>query len=140
MTFHRRKGESMDVQDRRADPHPARGDRGVALIRDGRVVFLRSYGKRDVARELPLTPDTVMYGASLTKATFAWFVMQLVDEHRVDLDRPIATYLSKPLTDYPDYADLADDPRWRALTFRILLGPIGLPWQWEGYRRYDHPD
>ncbi|CAN5558353.1 hypothetical protein BH10PSE14_BH10PSE14_44200 [soil metagenome] len=94
---------------------------GVALIRDGRVVFLRSYGKRDVARDLPLTPDTVMYGASLTKATFAWFVMQLLDEHRVDLDRPIATYLPRPLPDYPEYADLADDPRWRALTLRMLL-------------------
>jgi CubicO group peptidase (beta-lactamase class C family) len=94
---------------------------GVALIRDGRVVFARSYGKRDVARGLPLDPDTVMYGASLTKATFAWFVMQLVDEHRIDLDRPIAGYLPKPLPDYPEYAELAGDPRWRTLTWRMLL-------------------
>lgn len=94
---------------------------GVALIRSGRVVFVKSYGKRDVARNLPLQPDTIMYGASLTKATFAWFVMQLVDEGRVDLDRPIAAYLPKPLPDYPNYADLKDDPRWRLLTFRMLL-------------------
>ena len=69
----------------------------------------------------PLTPDTVMYGASQTKATFAWMVMQLIDEGKIDLDRSIALYLPKPLSDYPKYADLASDPRWRQLTFRILL-------------------
>lgn len=94
---------------------------GVALIRGGRVVFVRSYGRRDVARDLPLTPDTVMYGASLTKATFAVYVMHLVDAGRIDLDRPIAAYLPKPLPDYPAYADLKDDPRWRTLTLRMLL-------------------
>ena len=93
----------------------------VALIRDGRVVYLRGFGFRNVTRGLPLTPDTVMYGASLTKATFAYMVMQLVDEGKVNLDRSIADYLPKPLPDYPKYADLAGDLRWRRLTFRILL-------------------
>ncbi len=93
----------------------------VALIRDGRVAYLNAFGSRNVAEKLPLTPDTVMYGASLTKATFAYFVMQLVDEKKIDLDRSIAEYLPKPLPEYPKYADLANDNRWRKLTFRILL-------------------
>jgi CubicO group peptidase (beta-lactamase class C family) len=93
----------------------------VALIRDGRVAYVHAYGVRDEARGLPLTTGTVMYGASLTKATFAYMVMQLVDEGRVDLDHPIAAYLPKPLPDYPQYADLAGDARWRKLTLRILL-------------------
>jgi CubicO group peptidase (beta-lactamase class C family) len=63
----------------------------------------------------------VTYGASLTKAAFAYLVMQLVDEGRVDLDAPIATYLPKPLPDYRRYADLARDARWRKLTMRMLL-------------------
>ncbi|GIL41583.1 serine hydrolase domain-containing protein [Roseiterribacter gracilis] len=94
---------------------------GLAVIRDGQLVRISSYGKRDVERDLPLTPDTVMYGASLTKATFAYFVLQLVDEGRIELDRSIADLLPQPLPDYGAYADLADDPRWRALTPRILL-------------------
>lgn len=94
---------------------------GLALIRDGRVAYLKTYGRRDVARGLPLRPDTVMYGASLTKATFAYMVMQLVDERRIDLDRPIADYLPRPLPDYPNYADLAGDERWRKLTLGMLL-------------------
>jgi CubicO group peptidase (beta-lactamase class C family) len=93
----------------------------LALIRDGKVAYLHAYGLRDVEKKLPLEPQTVMYGASLTKATFAWFVMQLVDEGRIDLDRPISEYLPKPLPEYADYADLAGDPRWKRLTMRILL-------------------
>ena len=94
---------------------------GVALIDDGRVVFARTYGKRSQERELPLQTDTVMYGASLTKATFAYLVMQLVDERKIALDASIGTYLARPLPEYGRYADLAGDVRWRKLTFRILL-------------------
>lgn len=94
---------------------------GVALIRDGRVTFVKAYGLRNVERKLPLTAETVMYGASLTKATFAYFVMQLVDEGRLDLDKPIASYLPEPLPEYRRYRDLAGDERWRKLTMRILL-------------------
>jgi CubicO group peptidase (beta-lactamase class C family) len=93
----------------------------MAAIDDGKVAFVRSWGYRNVAKKLPLQTDTIMYGASLTKFAFAYFVMQLVDEGKLDLDRPIATYLPKPLPDYPFYAALKDDERWRRLTPRILL-------------------
>lgn len=105
------------------------GARGiaVAIIDRGRPVFVQGYGARNAAGDL-LAPDhTVMYGASLTKAVFAYTVMQLVDEGKVDLDRPIGDYLPKPLPDYgnlDDYGnwgDLAGDERWRKLTARILL-------------------
>ena len=93
----------------------------LALIRNGEVVYVRAYGMRDVESALPLQTDTIMYGASLTKATFAYMVMELVDEGRIDLDRSIADYLPEQLPDYEDYASLAGDERWRRLTPRILL-------------------
>jgi CubicO group peptidase (beta-lactamase class C family) len=98
----------------------------IAVVEDGRVAFVRSYGVRNAAGD-PLTTDTVMYGASLTKAAFAYMVQQLVDEGRLDLDAPISTYLDKPLPEYPDesrygpWSHLAGDERWRKLTPRILL-------------------
>lgn len=99
----------------------------LAVIADGRPVLVRSWGARN-ARGEPLTAETVMYGASLTKAVFAYTVMQLVDEGRIDLDRSIADYLPRPLPDYAEeeenYAPwhhLAGDERWRRLTPRILL-------------------
>jgi CubicO group peptidase (beta-lactamase class C family) len=93
----------------------------LALIRDGQVAYVQTYGYRDLRQELPLAPDTVMYGASLTKAAFATMVMQLVDEGRIELDRSIADYLPKPLPEYEDYTSLAGEARWQALTPRILL-------------------
>lgn len=93
----------------------------LALVQEGQVAYQKAYGTRDRERGLPLTTDTIMYGASLTKATFAYLMMQLVDEGRLDLDRPIATYLPKPLPEYEKYADLAGDERWRRLTARMLL-------------------
>ncbi len=105
--------------------------RGLALavIENGRPVHVKSYGVRNAAGD-PLQTNTVMYGASLTKAVFAYTVMQLVDEGVLDLDVPIERYLSKPLPAYNEqevedryarWSDLAGDDRWRRLTPRMLL-------------------
>jgi len=93
----------------------------LALIQDGRPAHVKAYGLRSVEKNLPLETDTVMYGASLTKLAFACMVMQLVDENTLKLDEPITTYLKQPLPDYPKYADLAGDARWKSLTPRILM-------------------
>lgn len=94
---------------------------GLALIKNGRVALTKAYGVRSVETRIPLRTDTVMYAASTTKTAFAYLVMQLVDEKRIGLDRSIAEYLPRPLPAYAEYADLANDERWRKLTFRILL-------------------
>jgi CubicO group peptidase (beta-lactamase class C family) len=113
----------------------ATGTRGlaVAVVDDGQVVFTQAYGVRNASGE-PLRADTVMYGASLTKAAFGYLVMQLVEEGRLGLDVPIARYLPQPLPSYasPDtvrrysaFAGLAQDERWRQLTARMLLTHSG---------------
>ena len=94
---------------------------GIALFHDGKVVYLKAYGFRDQDKNLPLTPDSVMTSASLSKAAFATMVMRLVQAGALDLDKPIGQYLPRSLPDYPRYADLAGDERWKKLTLRILL-------------------
>ncbi len=105
---------------------------GVALLDEKGVRYLKGYGLADVERGHRLDPDTVMYGASLTKAAFAYAVMTLVDQGRVDLDAPISRLLPQPLPAYARYRDLAGDDRWRTWTLRILLSHTsGLPnWRW----------
>jgi CubicO group peptidase (beta-lactamase class C family) len=93
----------------------------LAVIEGGQIVKVAAYGSRNVEKGLPLTPDTVMYGASLTKTAFAYLVLQLVDEGRLDLDASVADLLPKPLPEYEDYGDLAGDERWRKLTPRTVL-------------------
>ena len=97
----------------------------LAVIDGGNVKSVRTWGRRNVEKDLPLTPQTVMYGASLTKTAFAYMLLQLVDEGRLDLDASVATLLPQPLPAYDtkpyDFSDLAGDERWRKLTPRILL-------------------
>lgn len=98
----------------------------IAVIADGEVQSVQAFGLRNEKGE-PLTVDTVMYGASLTKMLFATLVMQLVDEGKIDLDKPLAGYLAKPLPEYGNleqygnWGDLAGDPRWRKITARHVL-------------------
>jgi len=94
---------------------------GVALFHGGKIVYLKAYGMRDTEKGLPLTPDSVMTAASLTKSAFATVVMRLVQRGALDLDKPIEQYLGKPLGDFDSYADLKGDPRTGKLTLRILL-------------------
>ncbi|MES2119115.1 MAG: serine hydrolase domain-containing protein [Pseudomonadota bacterium] len=104
------------------------GSRGlaIAIIDHGKVRSVQAFGIRN-AKAKPLTTDTIMYGASLTKTVFAYYVLQLVDEGKVDLDKPIADVLSRPLPDYGNldaygnWGDLAGDERWRRITPRMVL-------------------
>jgi CubicO group peptidase (beta-lactamase class C family) len=102
----------------------------VAVIDHSKVGYVQAYGNRN-AKGDPLTTDTVMYGASVTKTVFAYTVMQLVDQGKLKLDTPLKEDLDKPLPNYgpdpvfPDkyapYKDLADDPRWEKITPRMCL-------------------
>ena len=102
----------------------------VAVIDHGKVGYVQAYGVRNAKGE-PLTTDTVMYGASLTKTVFAYTVMQLVDQGKLNLNTPIKRDLDNPLPSYdpdpvfPDkygpYKDLAADPRWEKITPAMCL-------------------
>jgi len=93
----------------------------IAIFNNGKIAYLKTYGMRDTEKNLPLTVNTVMTAASLTKSTFAYMVMQLVQEGMLDLDKPVYQYLPKPLPEYAGYKDLADDPRYKKITARMLL-------------------
>ena len=96
----------------------------LATIENGQVARVRVFGTRNAALGQPLTPDTVMSGASLTKTAFAYMVLQLADEGKLDLDAPVTKLLPQPLPAYHvrpfDFSDLAGDPRWQALTPRMM--------------------
>lgn len=104
------------------------GARGlaVAIIEDGKVSSVSAFGDRNAAGD-PLTTDTVMYGASLTKAVVGYLTAQLASEGALDLDRPIASMLPAPLPSYGNvdaygqWGDLAGDDRWQVITPRMTL-------------------
>jgi CubicO group peptidase (beta-lactamase class C family) len=113
----------------------ATGSKGlaIAVIEDGKVAYVQAYGARNAQGD-PLTTDTIMYGASLTKTVMAFVTLQLVDAGRIALDTPIADYLERPLPSYgPDpisphkygpYRDLAGDERWRKTVTTTVTAPF----------------
>ena len=123
-------GASIDAEVSKIMSHTNGKGMAVAVVDHGRVGYVHAYGIRN-AQGNPLTRETVMYGASLTKTVFAYTVMQLVDQGKLKLDTPIKDDLDNPLPSYgpdpvfPDqygpYKDLSDDSRWEKLTPRMCL-------------------
>ncbi len=108
---------------------------GIAIFNDGKIAYVKTYGVRDKEKNLPLTPDSVMTAASLSKAAFATMVMELVEAGILDLDKPIYRYLPKPLPEYPAYADLVGDPRYKLITLRMCLDhTAGFP-NWRAFNQ-----
>lgn len=98
----------------------------IAVIDGGAVRSVQTFGLRNAKGE-PLTPQTIMYGASLTKAAFGYWTAMQADQGRIDLDAPLAARLAKPLPDYGNldaygnWGDLAGDERWHVITPRHVL-------------------
>ena len=92
----------------------------IAIVRDGHVAWSRGFGVRDVRDRAPVTIDTIFESGSLSKPAFAMLAMQLVQDGRLDPDRPLVDYLGR------DY--LPDFPQHRLITARMALTHrTGLP-------------
>jgi len=94
----------------------------VAVVREGTPVFAESYGV-----ELdgdPAGPQTLFGIESVTKTVTAMTMIALAERGLLDLDERLTEYWVDP--------DLADDPRHRALTFRMALRHLTTLPNWRG--------
>lgn len=92
----------------------------VALIQDGKIIYQKGYGLRDIKSNSPVTENTLFGIGSVTKSFTALAVAQLVDAGKLDLDTPVVKYL-------PDFK-LSDPDATQKLTLRQLLShSSGLP-------------
>ena len=57
------------------------------------VIYQGASGKRDTTKNIPMTVDSIFHIASMTKPVTSVGVMRLVEQGRVKLDEPAATYL-----------------------------------------------
>lgn len=101
----------------------------LAVFEDGEVTYARGYGTAGHGQ--PMTADTPMIIGSTTKSFTAVSVLQLVEQHLVDLDSPVSTYLP--------WFRVADPAASASMTVRHLLNHTsGLSEL--GYNRVLHPD
>jgi CubicO group peptidase (beta-lactamase class C family) len=85
----------------------------VAVVRDGRVVYLKGHGVRRVGRPDPVTPDTLFPLASCTKAFTTTAMAVLVDEGKMAWDDPVRRHLP--------WFHLGDPRADRLVTLRDLV-------------------
>lgn len=86
---------------------------GIAIVKDGQVILAKGYGYADVDEKRKVDEKTLFAIGSSSKAFTAASVMQLVDEKKLDLDKPVINYL-------PDFK-LFDDYATQHITPRDLL-------------------
>lgn len=105
----------------------------VTVVKDGRILVSKGYGSADLAAKKPVVAATTMYRPGSVSKLFTWTaVMQLVEQHKIDLDRDINDYLDfkippafgRPITmrelmqhtgGFEDHAKflIVDDPRYQ---------------------------
>ena len=65
----------------------------IAIVKDGKVVLAEGFGLKDVKNNLRVTPQTVFAIGSSSKAFTATTMGVLVDEGKLDWDKPVREYL-----------------------------------------------
>lgn len=65
----------------------------VAVVEKGKVVYAKGFGYRDLAKKLPVTPNTLFAIGSCTKAFTASLLGLLQKEGKLDFDEPVTKYL-----------------------------------------------
>ncbi|MEP6504051.1 MAG: serine hydrolase domain-containing protein [Betaproteobacteria bacterium] len=70
----------------------------VAVVKDGHVLLARGYGVADRERQVPVSTDATLFRVASISKLFTWTaVMQLAEQHRLDLDADVQQYLDFPL-------------------------------------------
>jgi len=72
----------------------------IAVVKDGQPVLVKGYGVTKLGTSEAVGPDTVFDIASLTKSFTAAAIATLVDEGKLDWDKPIRAYL--PAVEFAD--------------------------------------
>ena len=64
----------------------------AVLLRDTTVIMAEGFGFADVERHIPVTPDTPFNIASVSKTVAGVVAMRLVEQGKLDLDRPMTSF------------------------------------------------
>ena len=94
----------------------------VAVGVDGQIIWSEGFGYSDVENHVKALPETAYRTASIGKAMTATAALQLVEQHKLDLDVPIQTYCPR----FPD-------KQW-PVTARALISHTS------GIRHYEGPN
>jgi CubicO group peptidase (beta-lactamase class C family) len=88
----------------------------LAVVKNGKSLYVKSYGVATLELEVPTKPQTVFQIGSIGKQFTAVAVMMLANEHKLDLDDPLSKYLPEV------------PAGWGKVTLRLMLNhQSGIP-------------
>jgi CubicO group peptidase (beta-lactamase class C family) len=67
----------------------------AGVVRDGKLVYLKAVGKRDIASGAPMTTDALFRIYSMTRPVPSLGILMLQDEGKVNVHDPVQKYLPK---------------------------------------------
>jgi CubicO group peptidase (beta-lactamase class C family) len=116
--------EAATIARKTLDAHGVTGAQ-IAVVNQGRLVWSYSHGLQRKNPDVPMTANSTLWAASITKGVFGAYVAQLVEKGGFALDAPVAVELGAPLDSFEPYretgTEIVKDPRWLKLTPRHLL-------------------
>ncbi|MDZ3830431.1 MAG: serine hydrolase domain-containing protein [Sphingopyxis sp.] len=83
---------ALDNQLSAISQRPEMAGLAVAVVEDGELRFVRTYGFADRSSGAPVTPRTLFRWASVSKTATGVLAAALAHDGKVDLDRPIADW------------------------------------------------
>ena len=93
----------------------------ISIIKNKEIVYSKSFGVADVDTKIPVDENTMFEACSMSKPVFALIVLQLVEQDKLDLDRPLCDYL-------PESFVSDDDNYSKQITARMILSHTsGMP-------------
>jgi len=118
--------KSIDAAFRQAVESKAMPGIVAVAATDKGTVYEGAFGKRELGKEAPMTLDTVVWIASMTKAITATAAMQLVERGQLDLERPASETVpalasAKVLEGFDPAGKPRLRPAKRPITLRHLL-------------------
>ncbi len=84
----------------------------IAVMDDGKIVYSEGFGMRDREKALPVEKNTQFNIGSISKIFTAAAILLLVDDGKVELNKPVTEYL-------PEFT--TQDERYKDITVRMLL-------------------
>lgn len=102
----------------------------ICVVKDNSIVWSKGFGVADERTKSAITNSTMFEACSMSKPVFAFVVLQLVDQKKLDLDRPLYQYLPEPFI-------AADESYAQLITARMVLTHTsGMPnWRKAGDER-----
>src|SRR5262245_59987310 len=64
----------------------------LAVLRNGKIILLKSYGLANVEHQIPVKPETIFQSGSIGKQFTAAAIMILAQENKLSLDDKISKY------------------------------------------------